>query len=154
MPLHSYKDLDVWKRAVDLAVLADELSDQLLRVRKFAMANQLARAALSVPSNIAEGNGRVHTAEYAHHLSISRGSLLEVESILYVAIRAKRVAESQCAAAFELIDYVGRMLTNLLKALQKKIRGGRQLGDSARSVPTPAPRKSPSSRLNRRVPSP
>ena len=73
MTLNTYKDLDVWKRAVDLAVEADTLSDHLVSQRKFAMADQLARAALSVPSNIAEGNGRIHTAEYAHHVSTRAG---------------------------------------------------------------------------------
>ena len=129
MTLNTYKDLDVWKRAVDLAVEADTLSDHLVSQRKFAMADQLARAALSVPSNIAEGNGRIHTAEYAHHVSISRGSLLEMESILYVAIRAKRLHESQCTTALEQIDGISRMLTNLLKALDRRLRAGnRQRG--------------------------
>ena len=83
----SYKDLEVWQRAVDLAALADQLAERLRSARRYAMADQLLRASLSVPSNIAEGNGRVHRAEYAHHVSIARASLLEVESILLVAIR-------------------------------------------------------------------
>jgi four helix bundle protein len=118
--LRSYRDLDVWKSAVDLAVIADRLTDKLLRCRRFAMADQLSRAALSVASNIAEGNGRVHRLEYAHHVSMSRGSLLEVESILYVAIRTDRLTEDDCAEAFRLIDTIGRMLTNLLRALYRK----------------------------------
>lgn len=63
MPLSSYKDLDVWNRAVDLAVIVDELADNLIAQRRFATADQLTRAVLSVSSNIAEGNGRVHVAE-------------------------------------------------------------------------------------------
>jgi four helix bundle protein len=125
MPLSSYKDLDVWNRAVDLAVIVDELADNLIAQRKFATADQLTRAVLSVSSNIAEGNGRVHIAEYAHHVSMSRGSLLEVESILWVAIRTKRLAESQCAQAFALIDRVGRMLTQLLRRLYRRVRANR-----------------------------
>ena len=84
MSIRSYKDLDVWQRGVELAAMVDELAEKLVRGRRFAMANQICRAALSVPSNIAEGNGRVHRLEYAHHVSMARGSLLEVESILYV----------------------------------------------------------------------
>ena len=143
MTLHSYKDLDVWKRAVDLAVLADALSDDLLRQRKFAMADQLARAALSVPLNIAEGNGRVHTAEYAHHASISRGSLLEVESILHVAIAAQRLHESQCGEAFALVERIGRMLTNLLKALHRRMDAPARVGGQGRSASTRAKRQTP-----------
>jgi four helix bundle protein len=82
------------------------------------MANQLLRASLSVPSNIAEGNGRVHRAEYAQHVSMARGSLYEVESVLFVAMRANRLTEAQCAESLKLI--IGRMLTKLLRALYRK----------------------------------
>ena len=119
MPAYSYKDLDVWKLGVELAATVDELSEKLIGCRRFAMANQICRAALSVPSNVAEGNGRVHRLEYAHHVSMARGSLLEVESILYVAIRCKYVSEEECAKAFALIGSIGRMLTNLLRALYR-----------------------------------
>jgi S23 ribosomal protein. len=119
MSPRSYKDLYVWKLGVELAATVDELSEKLILRRRFAMANQIGRAALSVPSNIAEGNGRVHRLEYAHHVSISRGSLLEVESILYVAIRCKHLSEDECAKAFELIASIGRMLTKLLRALYR-----------------------------------
>ena len=119
IPLHSYRDLDVWKLAVELAAAADALADKLLQTRRFKMADQLFSAALSVSSNIAEGNGRVHRRDYAHHVSMSRGSLLEVESILYVAIRCSHLSEADCAHAFKLIDPIGRMLTNLLRALYR-----------------------------------
>ena len=119
MSVRSYKDLDVWQRGVDLAAVVDELSERLIRGRHFAMANQICRAPLSVPSNIAEGNGRVHRLEYAHHVSIARGSLLEVESILYVAIRCQHLGEQECATAFTLIAAIGRMLTKLLRALYR-----------------------------------
>ena len=119
MSPRSYKELDVWKLGVELAATVDELSEKLIRCRRFAMANQICRAALSVPSNIAEGNGRVHRLEYAHHVSIARGSLLEVESILYVAIRCKHHSEEECAKAFGLIGSIGRMLTKLLRALYR-----------------------------------
>jgi four helix bundle protein len=84
------------------------------------MANQLLRASLSVPSNIAEGNGRVHRAEYAQHVSMARGSLYEVESVLFVAMRANRLTEAQCAESLKLINSIGRMLTKLLRALYRK----------------------------------
>jgi four helix bundle protein len=119
MSLQSYKDLDVWKLGVELAAAVDELSETLIHRRRFVMADQLSRAALSVPSNIAEGNGRVHRLEYAHHVSMARGSLLEVESILHVALRCEYLSEAECAKAFKLIGSIGRMLTNLLRALYR-----------------------------------
>ena len=120
MSPHSYKDLDVWKLGVELAATVDDLAEKLIRCRRFAMANQICRAALSVPSNIAEGNGRVHRLEYAHHVSMARGSLLEVESILYVAIRCKHLSYEECGKAFRLVSSIGRMLTNLLRALYRR----------------------------------
>jgi four helix bundle protein len=119
MPLNSYRDLDVWKLAVELAAAADALANKLLETRRYKMADQLFSAALSVSSNIAEGNGRLHRLEYAHHVSMSRGSLLEVESILYVAIRCRHLSEADCADAFKLITSVGKMLTKLLRALYR-----------------------------------
>jgi four helix bundle protein len=115
----SFQDLDVWQRAVDLAAAIDPLTDHLVRARRFPMASQLWRATLSISSNIAEGNGRVHRMEYAHHVSIARGSLMEVQSILCVAIRCNHLSVNDCARAFELIDAVGRMLTQLLRALYR-----------------------------------
>jgi four helix bundle protein len=123
MSPRSYKELEVWKLAVELAATADELSEKLVRCRRWALANQLCSAALSVPSNIAEGNGRVHRLEYAHHVSIARGSVLEVESILYVATRCGRLTTEECAFAFKLIASICRMLTKLLQALYRKPPG-------------------------------
>ena len=147
MPIRSYKDLDSWKHAVELAAIVDGLSDRLIRARRYAMADQIGRAALSVSSNVAEGNGRHHRAEYAHHVSMSRGSLYEVESILLVAIRTKRLCESECAKAFALIEVISRMLTNLLRALYRtgtsgeRARGTQSRNESAASrisaVPSP-----------------
>jgi four helix bundle protein len=123
MPIRSYRDLDVWKLSIELAVKTDLLAEELMRARRFAMADQLLRASLSVSSNIAEGNGRVHRAEYAHHVSMARGSLYEVDSILHVAIRTGRLQGEQCKETLRLINAIGRMLTMLLRALYRKPPG-------------------------------
>jgi four helix bundle protein len=73
-----------------------------------------------VSSNIAEGNGRAHRAEYAHHVSMARGSLYEVDSILHVAMLTGHLRAEQCKEALSLIDSTGRMLTMLLRALYRK----------------------------------
>ncbi len=129
MSIRSYKDLDVWKLSVELAVKTDLLAEELIRVRRFAMADQLLRASLSVSSNIAEGNGRVHRAEYAHHVSMARGSLYEVDSILHVAIRTGRLRDDHCKEAMRLINSISRMLTILLRALYRKPPGSGPGGD-------------------------
>jgi four helix bundle protein len=129
MSIRSYKDLDVWKLSVELAVKIDLLAEELTRARRFAMADQLLRASLSVSSNIAEGNGRAHRAEYAHHVSMARGSLYEVDSILHVALRTGRLRDEQCKEALSLINSISRMLTMLLRALYRKPPGSGSGGD-------------------------
>jgi four helix bundle protein len=112
----------VWQRAVDLAAEIDPLIE--IFIVRVATPWRISswRAALSVSSNIAEGNGRAHRMEYAHHMSIARGSLLEVESVLYVAIRCRHLDAQVCARALELVDAISRMLTNLLRALYASSR--------------------------------
>ena len=99
--------------------MVDPFSEKFMLMRRFRLADQLASAALSVSSNIAEGNGRVHRAEYAHHVSMSRASLYEVESILCVAIRTRRLHQHECAPVFALIEVISRQLTNLLRSLYR-----------------------------------
>ena len=122
MHIRSYRDLDAWKNGIELAAIVDAFTEKLIGIRRYAMANQLDSAVLSVSSNIAEGNGRVHRAEYAHHVSMARGSLYEVESILCVAIRTRRLDKIECKPAFSLIEVISRQLTNLLRALYRKPR--------------------------------
>jgi four helix bundle protein len=100
--------------------MVDPFVETFARMRCFRLADQLLSAALSVSSNIAEGNGRVHRAEYAHHVSISRALLYEVESILCVSIRTGRLKKTDCESVFALIEVISRQLTNLLRALYRK----------------------------------
>jgi four helix bundle protein len=74
----SFRDLDVWQAAMDLAVAAHGLADQLPSVQRFELSSQLRRAATSVPSNIAEGHGRKHDPVFLHHVMIALGSLAEL----------------------------------------------------------------------------
>ena len=73
------------------------------------------RAAVSVPANIAERNGRTHRREYANHVSIARGSLREVETLAEIALGLQYISKEELTDFRELLDHVGRMLTRLLK---------------------------------------
>lgn len=74
--IQSYKDLVVWQRGMELVERVYKITARLPRTEQFELASQIPRAAVSIPSNIAEGYGRRSTGEYRHHLSISRGSLI------------------------------------------------------------------------------
>ena len=80
MPVKSYQDLIAWRRAMELVVEVYEMTKGFPKDERFGLTNQVRRAAVSVPSNIAEGQGRGVGAEFAHHLRIAQGSLQEVET--------------------------------------------------------------------------
>jgi four helix bundle protein len=85
----SYRNLFVWQASVDVAVRMIELADRLIARKRFALADQLVRAACSVPNNIAEGQGRSSTRDRRHFLVQARGSLYELETQLEILERAK-----------------------------------------------------------------
>ena len=103
--VESYRDLEVWQRAMDLAVAAHRLTESFPSHQQFGLRTQLQRAAMSVPSNIADGHGRSSTREYLHHLAIAHGSLMELETQVGLAVRLKivqaPVAEDVLKAAAE-----------------------------------------------------
>src|SRR5262245_42819378 len=91
MIVKSYRDLIVWQKAMDLTTACCDLIDRLPNREKYALCSQLQKSAVSVPSNIAEGQGRSGTKEFLHHLSIARGSLFEAETQVLLTERLKYV---------------------------------------------------------------
>lgn len=80
-----FKELIVWQKAMELVREVYRLSKQFPADERFALTDQLRRAVVSIPSNIAEGNGRAGNKDYAHFLSIARGSLFETMTQLQIA---------------------------------------------------------------------
>lgn len=127
--MKTYKELDVWQKAVDLAVEIYRVTEGFPREEKFGLTGQVRRAAASVPANIAEGWGRGSTKEYTQFLFVARGSLLEVETHLVIAQRLQYLKQSQMVGLEAETTSIGRMLNGLIHALR------------ARGVPpTPDPR--------------
>ena len=85
--IRSYRDLEVWKRAMDLVVMCYESSQHFPPSEVYGLTGQLRRAAVSVPSNIAEGRERKYTKEFIQYLSIAYGSLAELETHIQIAYR-------------------------------------------------------------------
>ena len=76
----SYRDLQVWRKAMDFVVACYEVARDFPKTETYGLSSQLQRAAVSIPANIAEGRSRRHTREFIHHLSIAYGSLTEAET--------------------------------------------------------------------------
>src|SRR6476619_4506190 len=89
MALSRYQELIVWQRAMDLVTRVYEATETFPQKELFGLTNQIRRAAVSVPSNIAEGQGRNTTADYLRFLSIARGSLQELETQILIASRLR-----------------------------------------------------------------
>jgi four helix bundle protein len=120
MKVESYRDLKVWKGAMDLVVESYRIAKQLPVTESYGLISQIQRAAVSVPANIAEGYGRCHLGEYLHHLSIAYGSLMELETHLLLTVRLSYLATAEVEAVLSLAAEVGRMLNGLQRSLKSK----------------------------------
>ena len=115
--MDSYRELILWQKAMDLTEEVYRLTNGFPKEERFALTDQLRRAAVSVPSNIAEGYGRKAAKEYSRFLSIARGSKNEVETQLLLCVRLGYTTEQNIEKAMKLCSEIGKMLTTLSKKL-------------------------------------
>ncbi|HLL89604.1 MAG TPA: four helix bundle protein [Tepidisphaeraceae bacterium] len=119
--MRNYKELIAWQRAMDLVEAVYRVTRGFPRDEIYALTNQLRRAAVSIPSNIAEGQGRGGTAEFIHFLNVSYGSLQELETQLLIAERLGYVEAAALAAPQDLAAEVCRLVSGLLRSLQSSL---------------------------------
>ena len=117
MSVSSFKALTVWQRLMELVEEVYRLARLLPREELFALSAQMRRAAVSIPSNIAEGQQRSSTKEYRNFLSIAKGSNGELQTQLMICVRLKFLTQSQTETAMGLSEEVGKMLTALIGRL-------------------------------------
>jgi four helix bundle protein len=115
--ISSYKDLIVWQRSMDLVESIYQATSEFPPAEQWGLVSQMRRAAVSVPSNIAEGYGRQATGNYRHHLSIARGSLLELETQVLLAERLGYLRTERAATILAEIQEISRMLATLVSKL-------------------------------------
>jgi four helix bundle protein len=113
MALRGFHDLDVWRRGMELAESTYRITTGFPKHELYGLASQMQRAAVSIPSNIAEGNARESTREYIHHRSIAMGSAAELQTQLLLATRLGYVASDQSQALIVECDLLGKMLRSL-----------------------------------------
>lgn len=121
MSVSSYRELQVWQKAMDYTVACYRLTDLFPRTETYGLASQLRRSAVSIASNIAEGAGRLHTREYMYHVSVASGSLSETETQVLLAERLGYIAADQLKPVLALAAEIGRMLRGLHTALERKV---------------------------------
>jgi four helix bundle protein len=112
-PIQSHRGLKVWQKAMDLAEAVYRLAAAFPATERYRLASQITGAAASVPANIAEGNARGTKRDYANFLAIAKGSLMETETYLMLAVRLRFLEQEEAAPALSLVVEISKMLTAL-----------------------------------------
>ena len=115
---NSYRDLIAWQKGMKLVVAVYRATRNFPREELYGLTNQLRRASVSVPSNIAEGQARQSRKEFQHFLSNARGSLVEIETQLQLATDLGYLGEERSAELLAQASEVGRILNGLLTSLR------------------------------------
>src|SRR5689334_14188487 len=115
-----FRDLHVWQRGMDLVVAVYRLSAGFPKSELYGLTGQMRRAAVSIPSNVAERHTRESTKECLNFVSMAQGSLAELETQLEIAVRLKYAAGTEAAVLFEEARVLGKQLYALRDALGKR----------------------------------
>jgi four helix bundle protein len=113
MALKSYRELIVWQKAMDFVIDVYELTKEFPDAEKYGLISQLRRAAVSVPTNVAEGYGRRHRGDYLRFVSIAQGSVCELETLLVLSARLGFAGRDELRGPWGLLQEVGKMLRAL-----------------------------------------
>ena len=113
----SYRELRVWQLAVDIVIEIYRVTRAFPADEKFGLIAQLRRAAVAIPSNIAEGRARLGAAEFRHFVSVARGSVAEVETQLAVAVALGYIGADEITALSAQLDELSKMLFGLYRRL-------------------------------------
>lgn len=117
----SYKDLNVWVKAIALADFIFQATDSFPKTQLYGLSSQMQRAGVSVASNIAEGASRNSTKEFIQFLSIAAGSLAELETQALIAHKRKFMSDSDIKIFTQQSDDISKMLQGLITSLKRKI---------------------------------
>ncbi|MFJ1381837.1 MULTISPECIES: four helix bundle protein [Capnocytophaga] len=116
--ISSYKELVVWQKSMDLVKGVYEVTRLFPEEEKFGLTSQIRRSAISIPSNIAEGFGRGSSKSFLQFLYVSRGSLYELETQLYIAKELNFISDNQ--EIENLVSEIGKMLNSMIQKLKLK----------------------------------
>jgi four helix bundle protein len=119
--IKSHRDLIVWQKSMDLVVVVYHATKSFPKEELYGLTSQIRRAAVSIPANIAEGQGRRLPKEFQQFLANARGSLLELDTHLELALRVEYLNSEKYFAIHERVDEIGRLLNGLMRSLNSNI---------------------------------
>jgi four helix bundle protein len=114
----SYRDLEVWKLAIDFVKKIYQVTKKFPATENYSLINQIRRAAVSIPSNIAEGQGRSSTKEFKQFLAISLGSVAELETQLIIAGEIEYLTRTEVDPLLNILDRIRKMIKGLAKGIK------------------------------------
>jgi len=115
--LSSYKDLTAWQKAMTLVEMVYVATGEFPKHETYGLASQMRRAAVSVPSNVAEGQVRFSKRDFRHVLRLSRGSLAELETQVLIAQRLKYIDGNSSETMLSSIDELSQILSGLISSI-------------------------------------
>ncbi len=118
MKVRNYTELVAWQRAMDLVYAIYDATESFSKEERYGLRAQLRRAGVSVPSNIAEGQGRSSTAEFRQHLSIAHGSVREIETQVRISAGLGYMRSESTTHIIDLTSEVGRLIKGLLNSVR------------------------------------
>ncbi len=118
--VRSYRDLKIWQKGIELVKAVYALTRTFPKHETYALADQLRRSSVSVPSNIAEGQARQHTGEFRRFLYIALGSAAEVDTQIVIAQELGYISEQEAAVIQQLVVEIRKMTYTLISRLPKK----------------------------------
>ena len=118
--MKTYNDLEIWKKGVDFVVKVYDITKSFPKDEIYGITNQMRRAAVSIPSNIAEGSGRNSNKEFVHFLYISYGSCLELETQILISERLGLLGKDKKDAMLVNILELRKMISGLIKVLKEQ----------------------------------
>jgi four helix bundle protein len=114
----SFEKLEVWKRSLNFADEMFELADSLPRSYQFSLGEQLRRAALSIPTNVAEGNGRSSPKQQVYFYGVAKGSVYEVVSLMAMIGKRGHLAREDYRRHYQEADEIAAMLSGLVRSIR------------------------------------
>ncbi|MBP5650945.1 MAG: four helix bundle protein [Bacteroidales bacterium] len=117
MKVKTYKDLIVWQKAMEMTTLLYKIIKKLPKEVTYTLSDQMRRAAISIPSNIAEGFGRNSKKEYLQFLYIANGSVCELETQLTLCVNINYLSETETQPIMDLLSEIGKIIMKITKNL-------------------------------------
>ena len=116
--IQGYRDLIIWQRAMEVVVEVYKYVGKLPKMEVYGLSDQMRRAAVSIPSNIAEGHDRYSTKEYIQYLSIARCSKAELETQLLLCVQLGYLNDEDIRPAMQKLEEIGRMIIAISRKLK------------------------------------